>query len=94
MTRIHHPLRVASILAQARVSDDIQRFHPEQFPAEVRDLITLTKSLGQRVVAVYWPTGEYAVMPCEPHSDMPSPERVISAYYGCIQVARRDQEGQ
>lgn len=92
MNRIPLNPNFASILEQARVTDDIQRFHPEHFPLQVQNMIALSKSCGQRVVAVYWPTGEFAVMPCEINSDMPSPERVITSYYGCKQAASHAQE--
>lgn len=93
MSRSRQPLNDADILTGAYVSDDIRQVHPENFPPEVLAQIATSKLQGQRVVLVHWNTGEFAVMPCMPGTDMPSPENVIRAYRGCLEAARRGQEG-
>lgn len=83
----------AYILNKAYVSDDLSRVQPENFPPEVLVQIVTSKLQGQRVVLVHWATGEFAVMPCIPGTDMPSPENVIRAYHGCREAARHGQKG-
>lgn len=93
MSRPHQPLSDADILTGAYVSDDLSQVHPESFPPEVLVQIATCKLQGERVVLVHWTTGEFAVMPCMPGTDMPSPANVIRAYRGCLEAARRGQEG-
>lgn len=94
MNRPYQPLvNDVDILRGAYVSDDLSQVLPENFPLEVRVQMAISKREGLRVVLVYWSTGEFAVMPCLPGSDMPAPENVIRAYHGCREAARNGQKG-
>ena len=92
----HQPnptLSDAEIIGSAYISDNIRKAYPTGLPEELGALIATERLLGNHVVLVYWSTGEFAVMPCMPGTDMPSPENVVRAYHGCLEAARRGQEG-
>lgn len=70
----------AAILAYAHVSDKIDQNFLHRLPLEVRVLVASARLVGERVVRVYWPTGEVAIMVCEPGSNMPAASRILDAF--------------
>lgn len=87
------PLSNREILARAYVSDDIGKAFPDGIPGELGSRISIEALRGNRVVLVYWTTGECAVMPCPPGTDMPSPLSIVTAYHGCQHRAKTSCKG-
>ena len=83
----------ADILGTAHISDDPQIMQLGQLAPEVRAQIIAARLEGFRPVSVRWPTGEFAIMLCEPGSDMPSAENVIKAFHGCRKTVLKFPEG-
>lgn len=92
----HQPkptLSDAEIIGSAYISDNIRKAYPTGLPEELGALIATERLLGNHVVLVYWSTGECAVMPCLPGTDLPSPENIITAYRGCQMQAMISTKG-
>ncbi len=75
--------RAADILAAALVSDKPEIMEIEKLDPAVRSRIVAGRLFGYRPVSVRWPTGEFALMFCEPGSNMPHPAKVVAAYRQC-----------
>jgi hypothetical protein len=89
----HRPLKNNEILANAYISDDIYKSFPNGLPEELEYRIALEKLRENQVVRVYWRTGEFAVMPCMPGTNMPPPADIITAYHGCQLQAKTSKKG-
>lgn len=83
MKRLHSPRRSSSIeiLDSACVSDDLTPINLSTLPRQVKHQVDMSRAMGLRVVLVHWQTGQCAILPCPPGSDMPEPEMVINAYH-------------
>jgi len=78
------PSSTADILAEVRISDapEIMRLH--ELAPEIQADIARARDAGFNPVSLRWPTGQLALMFCEPGSEWPSPEKVITAYRRCL----------
>lgn len=89
----HRPLRAIEILSTAYISDDVHKSFPDGLPEELDRQIAIEKLRGNQVVRVYWRSGEFALMPCMPGTNMPSPKDIITAYRGCQMQAQISMKG-
>ncbi|MES2280095.1 MAG: hypothetical protein V4542_01645 [Pseudomonadota bacterium] len=85
--------READILANAMVNDSPAVMGIDQLSPAIQAHIATGRLMGYHLVSVRWSTGEFALMFCEPGTDMPDPKRVIEAYYECRRAARTFPEG-
>ena len=83
----------AEIVGNAHISDNISKAYHTGLPKGLGALIATERLRGNHVVLVYWSTGECAVMPCLPGTDLPSPENIITAYRGCQRQAKISTKG-
>jgi hypothetical protein len=72
------------ILANALISDRAECLRIDQLAPSVQAHIEGGRKAGLHLVSVRWPTGQLALMFCEPGSEWPSPEKVITAYRQCL----------
>lgn len=78
-----HYSTYADILANTLVSDKPEIMQIEQLsPANQAHVISGRRE-GLHLVSVRWLSGQSALMFCEPGCNMPSPEKVIAAYFQC-----------
>ena len=75
--------RQADILANAIVRRGRAVMCIEQLAPEIQIQIITARLLGYHPVSVRWMTGEFALMFCEPGTNMPRPEKILEAYYQC-----------
>lgn len=95
MNAVHKTTYLSEVetLANAGISEDLPRFFPNGMPEQLITQVGTSKLLGEKVVCVYWPTGEVAVMPCMPGMDFPPSGKIIAAYWGCKELKERSTEG-
>jgi len=74
----------AEILANAQISDSPEIMQLNQLDPATRLHIVTARIHGFRPVSVRWPGGQFALMFCEPGTNMPSPQKVIQAYRQCL----------
>jgi hypothetical protein len=74
------PTGTAGILAKVRISDapEIMRLH-ELAPAVQAD-IARARDAGFSPVSLRWPSGQFALVFCEPGHAWPSAEIILAAY--------------
>jgi hypothetical protein len=77
------PICDAEILRTAQISDDPKIMQLERLAPEIRAQIIAARLEGFHPISVRWSTGEFAIMFCEPGTDIPSAENVIKAFHGC-----------
>ena len=70
----------AQILSTARVSDEVPRSILAELTEQQLAEAAVGRLQGGKLVHVYWPSGECALMFCAPGSDMPPPVNVIKGY--------------
>lgn len=76
----------ADILANAQVSDSPEIMQLDQLdPANKLHIVT-ARLHGHHPVSVRWPGGQFALLLCEPGTNMPDPQKVIAAYQHCLQT--------
>lgn len=82
------PTSTADILAEVRISDapEIMRLH--ELAPEVQADIARARDAGFNPVSLRWPSGQFALVFCEPGSKWPSPEKVITAYRQCLTTSK------
>ena len=83
----------ADILANAMVNDSPEVMCIDQLAPEIQVHIVTGRLKGFHPVSVRWPTGEFALMFCEPGTNMPSPEKILEAYYQCPRTNKIFPEG-
>ena len=83
----------ADILANARISDQPEIMQLDQLDAHTLMHIVTVRLYGYHPVSVRWPGGLFALMFCEPGTNMPDPQKVISAYLHCVQTSKVYPEG-
>lgn len=71
---------VEDILSNALVSDDPEIMQLHKLPPDTLAHIVAGRLHGFHPVSVRWVNGPFALMFCEPGTNMPSPENVIRAY--------------
>lgn len=85
--------RQADILANALVSDSPAVMRIDQLAPEIKVQIVTGRLMGYRPVSVRWSTGEFALMFCEPGTNMPSPQKILEAFYQSRQTNKTFPEG-
>lgn len=85
--------RQADILANALVNDSPEVMRIDQLAPEIQAHLVTGRLKGFHPVSVRWPTGEFALMFCEPGTNMPSPEKILEAYYQCRRTNTTFPEG-
>ena len=85
--------RQADILAYALINDSPAVMGLDQLPPAVQAEIVTARLLGYHPVSVRWQTGEFALMRCEPGTNMPSPEKILEAFYQCRRTNKTFPEG-
>jgi hypothetical protein len=87
MTSIPYTTKL-EILENAHVSDDPETMGVETLAPEVQAHIVTARLQGYHLVSVRWPTGQFALMFCEPGCQWPDPQQVIAAYQRCLQTSK------
>ena len=73
-----------AILANAVINDNPDFMCINQLAPSVQAHIANALKAGFHLVSVRWPTGQFALMFCQPGSRWPKPEHVITAYSQCL----------
>jgi hypothetical protein len=81
-------LTSAEILAQALVSDSPEIMQLDQLDPDTKLHIVTARLHGYHPVSVRWSGGEFALLLCEPGTNMPEPHKVIAAYQQCLQTSK------
>ena len=74
------------ILENALVSDDPETMGVDQLSPEVQAHIVTARLQGYHLVSVRWTSGQFALVFCEPGTNMPDPLKVIAAYQQCLKT--------
>lgn len=77
----------AAILANARISDQPEIMQLDQLDAQTQMHIVTARLKGYHLVSVRWPGDQFALMFCEPGTNMPDPQKVIAAYHHCLHTS-------
>jgi len=77
----------ADILANALISDSPEIMHINQLDKATQTNIVTARLYGYHPVSVRWPGGQFALMFCEPGTNMPAPQKVVAAYQQCLQTS-------
>ena len=83
----------AEILANALISDNPEIMQLDQLDAATQLQIVTARLHGYHPVSVRWAGGLFALMFCEPGTNMPHPQQVIAAYQQCLQTSKVFPEG-
>jgi len=75
-----------AILANALISDRPEIMRIDQLAPSVQAHIASARQAGFHLVSVRWPTGQFALMFCEPGCTWPSPENVVTGYIQCLET--------
>ena len=75
--------RQADILENALINDSPEVMRMDELEPEIRIKIVTARLMGYHPVSVRWTTGEFALMFCEPGTNMPTPEKILEAFYQC-----------
>lgn len=86
-------IRRADILSNALVNDSTEVMRINELAPEIQIKIVTGRLLGYHPVSVRWTTGEFALMFCEPGTNMPSPEKILEAFYQCRRTDKTYPEG-
>ena len=86
-------IRQADILANAIVNDSPAVMGLDQLDPDIQAHIATGRLKGFHPVSVHWPAGEFALMFCEPGTNMPSPEKILEAYYQCLRTNKTFPKG-
>ncbi len=90
----HAPYTTATdILANALVSNSPEIMQIDQLDAATQAHIVTARLQGYHPVSVRWPGGQFALMFCDPGTNMPNPQKVIAAYLQCLQTSKVFPEG-
>ena len=85
--------RQADILSNALINDSPSIMGLNQLSPEIQGDFIAARLLGYQPVSVRWTTGEFALMFCEPGTNMPSPEKILEAFYQCRRTDKTFPEG-
>ena len=85
--------RQADILAYAMINDSPAVMGLDQLSPAIQAEIVTARLKGYHPVSVRWKTGEFALMLCEPGTSMPSPEKILEAFYQCRRTNKTFPEG-
>ena len=75
--------RQADILAYAMINDSPAVMGLAQLSPAIQAEIVTARLMGYHPVSVRWMSGEFALMFCEPSTNMPTPEKILEAFYQC-----------
>lgn len=85
--------RQADILANAILSDSPKVMGIDQLAPEIKAKFITGRIMGFHPISVRWPTGEFALMFCEPGKNVPHPQKILEAYYQCRKTNKTFPEG-
>ena len=85
--------RQADILAYAMINDSPAVMGLDQLSPAIQAEIVTARLKGYHPVSVRWQTGEFALMLCEPGTNMPPPEKILEAFYQCRETNKTFLEG-
>lgn len=85
--------RQSDILANALVNDSPEVMRVIELAPEIQIQIITARLMGYHPVSVRWMTGEFALMFCELGTNMPTPEKILEAYYQCRRTDKTFPEG-
>jgi hypothetical protein len=85
--------RQADILAYALINDSPAVMGLDRLSPAIQADIVIARLKGYHPVSVRWQTGEFALMLCEPGTNMPPPEKILEAYYQCRQTNKTFPKG-
>ena len=77
-----------------RFSEEPASMCLHELPEEHRAFIETARLQGGRPISVRWPGGQFAIMFCEPGTDMPSVPDILHAYRACINTSKQFPEGE
>ncbi len=83
----------AAILAEAKISDSPEIMCIDQLAPAIQAHIVAARLKGFHPVSVRWPSGQFALMFCEPGTDWPSTKNVITAYKHCTKTTQVIPQG-
>lgn len=83
----------ADIVANAQISDKPEIMGIDQLTPAVRAHIAAALQKGFHLVSVRWPTGQFALMFCEPGTRWPSTKHIITAYKHCLKTTKVFPQG-
>ena len=78
----------ADILANAHISDSPEIMQLDQLDTATKLHIVTARLQGYHPVSVRWPGGQFALLLCEPGTNMPDPQKVIAAHQQCLQTSK------
>ena len=85
--------RQSDILSNALVNDSPEVMCIDQLAPDIQVHLVTGRLKGFLPVSVRWPTGEFALMFCEPGCTMPRPEKILEAFYQCRRTNKTFPEG-
>lgn len=83
----------AEILANALINDSPEIMCIDQLAPAIQAHIAAARLKGFHPVSVRWPSGQFALMFCEPGTRWPSTKNIITAYKHCINTTQVFPEG-
>lgn len=83
----------ADIMANALVSDSPEIMQIDQLDAATQRHIAAARLQGYHPVSVRWPGGQFVLTFCEPGTNMPDPQKVVTAYRQCLQTSKVFPDG-
>lgn len=81
------------ILATVCISDSADTMCLDQLAPEIQAHIAAGRQSGRQLVSARWPTGQFALMFCEPDTHWPSIKNIITAYQQCHNTSQKFPEG-
>lgn len=86
-------ITATEILANALISDQPEIMQLDQLDPATKVQIVTARLHGYHPVSVRWPGGQFALMFCDPGTNMPSPQNVIKAYNHCLDTTKKFPAG-
>ncbi len=81
--------RVIDVIANAIVNSDPEIMCENQLSKELQLHFADARDKGFKPVSVRWPDGRFALLVCEPGTDMPDANAVLQAYVACVNTDKR-----
>ena len=84
---------IVDVLDNAGISDKQAVMNLERLAPDVQRQIVRLRNEGFHIASVRWATGEFAIVPCPPGTDVPRPAQIIRVRPGCRQTKNAFPEG-
>jgi hypothetical protein len=84
----------ADILAAVKISDNPEIMGLHELPEEHQAFIEGARRRGAQPVSARWPGGQFAILFCEPGTDLPSVANILRAYRACLNTSKQFPEGE